>query len=296
MATAGPARVAQPARRPRWRLRALLVLDAVLIGLYFHNEINPPTPPGMLSTAGRRLKDEALALGGRASLVERTDGFLGIFGRTESFHIDVHGRDIGDAGLARLVAHHGGRIRGLDLRNTGVSDDGLRCLEGLSHLRQLALGNDDRGLPRIDGPLNRVTDAGLVHLKGLDQLMYLQLAGLPVTDAGLEALEDLPDLGHLDLGRTRVAGRGLRRLKSLPRLGSLDLGRSEITNEGLGHLAGASSLQSLLLAGMPLRAEGLERLKAMPRLLYLDITDCGLTDEEVGEIRKARPAIRIERR
>ena len=43
----------------------------------------------------------------------------------------------------------------------------------------------------------RITDAGLVHLKGLDHLWSLNLDGLPITDSGLEAIKDLPELMEL---------------------------------------------------------------------------------------------------
>ena len=45
----------------------------------------------------------------------------------------------------------------------------------------------------------KVTDAGLVHLKGLAQLQSLDLMEHQVTDAGLEHLKGLTQLQSLDL-------------------------------------------------------------------------------------------------
>jgi hypothetical protein len=44
-------------------------------------------------------------------------------------------------------------------------------------------------LRRLDLDLNRVTDAGLEHLKGLTQLAQLALMGTDVTDAGVKKLQ-----------------------------------------------------------------------------------------------------------
>jgi hypothetical protein len=66
--------------------------------------------------------------------------------------------------------------------------------------------------------MNTITDAGLVHLKGLTKLGSLNLNGLPISDAGIDAIKDLPNLRGLYLDRTDVSGPGLGRLTSLPRL------------------------------------------------------------------------------
>ena len=69
----------------------------------------------------------------------------------------------------------------LDLRDTKVTDAGLVHLKGLTQLEWLWLSH------------TQVTDAGLVHLKGMTNLQRL---GLPrqITDAGLTELQQaLPD-------------------------------------------------------------------------------------------------------
>ena len=49
-----------------------------------------------------------------------------------------------------------------------------------------------------------ITDAGLVHLKGLANLKWLNLAVTQVTDAGLVHLKGLTKLEGLNLARTQV--------------------------------------------------------------------------------------------
>ena len=70
----------------------------------------------------------------------------------------------------------------------GATDDGLKCLEGLLHLRMLDLNRTE------------VSDAGLAHIRGLTRLRRLDLGGTNVGDAGLQHLEGLSQLEELNLG------------------------------------------------------------------------------------------------
>jgi hypothetical protein len=306
---------ATPRRRPRWRLRILLAVNAVLASLFLFSQLDPSTikklgPPGQyvfdlinppvepeISPAGRRLMVELRELGGEANLMQRSQRILGLFGSPELFSIRVNRTEFGNVALAELVKKYGEHIWALDLRHTNVTDQGLRHLEGLTQLAQLTLGNDDSRLQlTTKAPISPITDAGLVHLKPLTQLISINLCGLPVTDSGLAVLKDLPQLGGLYLSRTKVTGTGLARLKSLPALALIYLDNCEITAEGLSSLATASNLQLLSLSGAPLTSKELQSLKGLPRLRQLDITGCGLLDEEVRDLQKGMPGVKIERR
>ena len=70
-----------------------------------------------------------------------------------------------------------------------------------------------------------VTDAGLVHLKGLTNLSVLGLDGTQVTDAGLVHLKGLTKLSDLWLNGTQVTDAGLVHLKGLTNLSVLGLAR-----------------------------------------------------------------------
>ena len=304
-------------RRRRWRLNVLLGLTALVLAFFVFSRLTPEqarrlgpwgeplyelfNPPADhdVSPAGRRLIAEVKTLGGEVRRLGQAPGFLRLFGGADSFHIRVNGTRFGDDDLARLVQNYGKLIWGLDIRNTNVTDEGLRHLTGLSSLEQLVLGNDDlsgsRGIERIQPPTSPITDAGLVHLRDLPRLMSLNVSGLPITDAGLASIDDLPNLGALYLSRTKVHGQNLGKLKWLPKLAILYLDKSEVTEKALSQLAGGSNLQFLSLNSLSLTAEGLKTLKALPGLRQLEIIGCGLLDEEVVDLRTSKPALKIQR-
>ncbi len=295
------------ARRPAYRLSlrswlALSILGAFLtfLGLVVGSgglpEVNLfPTSEG-ITDAHERVMAEIKKLGGEAQVMERNARFLGRFGDPDRFAFTFQGKIFDDEALARFIKTYGERIWGLYLANTGVTDDGLRSLAGLSHIETLAIGNLDprQRPPGIDLPPNAVTDTGLVHLKGLKSLRNLTLGGLPITDAGLEALNDLPNLGGLYLYGTQVRGPGLSRLKSLPALAVLYLDGSAVTDEGLAALKGATNLQALSLVGVPISGPGLSHLKALPKLNWLDVKECKLNFEDIDAFQVACPSVKLD--
>ena len=82
----------------------------------------------------------------------------------------------------------------------------------------------------------KVTNAGLVHLKGLPNLQWLSLNQTEVTDAGLVHLKELTKLIHVDLSGTKVSDAGLEHLKGLTNLQTLNLNNTKVTDEGVKKL------------------------------------------------------------
>jgi hypothetical protein len=74
------------------------------------------------------------------------------------------------------------RMTHLEVWQTGVNDEGLADLAKLTTLEHLDVAGV--WIPRRKA----VTDAGLVHLRGLENLKYLNLYDTPVTDDAVEAL------------------------------------------------------------------------------------------------------------
>ncbi|PHS04099.1 MAG: hypothetical protein COA78_17000 [Blastopirellula sp.] len=85
----------------------------------------------------------------------------------------------------------------------------------------------------------QVTDAGLVHLKGLNSLISLGLNDTQITDAGLEHLKGLTSLNRLYLCGTQVTDEGLVHLNGLTSLNDLHLRSTQITDAGLSELKAA---------------------------------------------------------
>ena len=128
----------------------------------------------------------------------------------------------------------------LDLSDTETTDDELKNLLA-KHTRLRVLN-----LTRC----KQITDAGLVHLKGLTTLEELDLWSCDqITDAGLAHLKGLSNLKVLSLWDCdQITDAGLVHLKGLTTLKWLILnGCKQITDAGLVHLKGLTTLESLYL-------------------------------------------------
>ena len=91
----------------------------------------------------------------------------------------------------------------VNLGGTKITDAGLVYLKGMQKLKVLGLSG------------SKITDAGMAHLKGLTKLEGLDLKGTKVTDAGLAHLnlKGLRNLGYLVLGNTYVTAAGIKKLQ-----------------------------------------------------------------------------------
>ena len=82
----------------------------------------------------------------------------------------------------------------------------------------------------------KISDAGLVHLKGLNKLQALNLSFTNVTDAGLIHLRELTKLKSLYLVNYQFSDTGLVHLKKLANLSFLDLSETQVTDAGVAEL------------------------------------------------------------
>ena len=80
---------------------------------------------------------------------------------------------------------------------------------------------------------SEITDAGLVHLKGLTKLEELWLTDTQITDAGLVHLKGLTKLEWLLLSNTQITDAGLVHLKGLTKLKELLLTDTQVSDEGV---------------------------------------------------------------
>ena len=124
---------------------------------------------------------------------------------------------------------------------------------------------------------NKVTDAGLVHLKDLRQLRMLVLDSTNVTDAGLANLEGLTTLHWLALNKTQVTNAGLVHLKGLIHLEELQLAHTPVTDAGLVHLESLTMLHGLGLEHTQVTDAGLVHLKGLTKLRSLNLAGTKVT-------------------
>lgn len=114
-----------------------------------------------------------------------------------------------------------------------------------------------------------VTDADLEHLKGLTDLVSLNLSRTRVTDAGLEYLEGLTNLEVLNLSSTGVTDAGLQHLGRLANLEALNLSRTRVADAGLEYLEGLTNLKNLDVRDTQVSGEGeLNLLRALPNCRF----------------------------
>jgi hypothetical protein len=211
---------------------------------------------------------------------------------------------------------------------SGLSDDDVQKLKGLSALRRLTISQG-----------NEITNEGLALLGKLTRLEKLTLVRLPQVDnAGLSVLARLPELREVELvsfpkisddvlrhtgelenvhsvsfGNCPIDGTGWQHIKGLPlrvvaaeacevsdealaqlaeikTLEELSLSKNKIRGPGLAHLRGLDKLTTLRLGNNPLDVESaLPHLKALASLETLNLMGVSLPEEKAKELSTALP-------
>lgn len=164
----------------------------------------------------------------------------------------------------------------IDFYRVPVTDAGFECLRDLAHLKELILSNTD------------VSDAVLVHVKGLKSLTGIWLQNTKVTSNGLAHLHELHDLSELVLTGTAVKDSGLHHLSTLKNLTGLQLSSTGVTNAGLVHLRQLKKLVSLGLHQTGVTDAGLLLLKEHENLKQLFLSGTGVTDTGLQHLQGLR--------
>ena len=174
-------------------------------------------------------------------------GLVHLKGLTSLQELHLMDNQIIDAGLVHLKELTS--LQKLDLSNTQITDAGLVHLKGVTQLQTLNLFRTqitDAGLGHLAGmnlqrltiPQEAKTDIGLKHyLAALDPKVDPRLSGgWTITDAGLVHLKGVTQLQTLNLFRTQVSDAGLVHLKELIQLKRLDLRDTQFTDAGVAEL------------------------------------------------------------
>ena len=172
-----------------------------------------------------------------------------------------------------VIRDAAGRITGVDLRSSWVTDTDLRKLLQLPDLTHLNLS------------LTRITDQGMQELKNLRGIVELNLRFAElVTDEGLGAIKEWKKLKRLDVHGAKISDTTLDHIAGITTLESLNVGSAMVTDVGLERLAVLPNLKELTIGGNELGDVGLQALRQIPNLTYLDLSGRQGTDSNVWAI------------
>ncbi len=166
----------------------------------------PPTLLAFAVVERRRLRPPLLLLAGGVSVVALTYGVnyyvshhLSLGPREKLVDGALHITLTGCNGHDYAILESRPQTAVLQMANPDVTDETLRHLRGLTNLVSLDL-ND-----------TQITDAGLPLLSELPKLETLRLRGTKITDDGFrDFLAGKPTLREIDLRGTQVSGQTLR--------------------------------------------------------------------------------------
>ncbi|CAN5153252.1 hypothetical protein BH11PLA2_BH11PLA2_47090 [soil metagenome] len=141
-----------------------------------------------------------------------------------------------------------------ELGNKPVTDAGLAVFKDCTDLVKVDLFS-----------CKQVTDAGVAHLQGRTNLLYLNLSDTQVTDAGLAGFKDCKAMDFLVLDGTQVTDAGLAVFKDCKSLTWVQLNNMpRVTDAGLAHFKDCMKLTKLRIQGTPVGDAGLASLKDVP--------------------------------
>lgn len=112
----------------------------------------------------------------------------------------------------------------------------------------------------------KVSDADLVHLKGLGHLQELDLTWTKITGVGLVNIKDLTTLKKLFVTETKVDDSGIAHLKGMKNLELIGLSGTKISDAALDHLRELTGLKRIFCLGTGVTDAGVEKLlRALPQ-------------------------------
>jgi len=166
-----------------------------------------------------------------------------------------------------------GKVTGVDLRATWITDTDLRKL------------NKFPNLTRLDLALTHITDQGMQELKNMPGIVDLNLHFAEyVTDEGLAAIKGWRKLKRLNLHGTKISDTSLEHISGITTLEYVNIGSAMITDVGLERLSSLPNLKELTIGGNELGDAGLQALRQLPGLTYLDLSGRQGTDSNVWTI------------
>lgn len=166
-----------------------------------------------------------------------------------------------------------GRVTGIDLRATWITDTDLRKVVRFAHLTHLDLST------------THITDQGMQELKSAAGIVDLNLHFAEyVTDEGLAAIKGWKKLKRLNIHGTKASDTTLEHISGITTLEVVNVGSAMITDVGLERLSSLPNLRELTIGGNELGDAGLQALRQLPGLTFLDLSGRQGTDSNVWTI------------
>lgn len=131
-----------------------------------------------------------------------------------------------------------------------------------------------------------ITDAGLAHLVGFEQLRLVTVADSKVTDAGLEHLAKLKKLDTLGLSGTKITDAGLKSLAACSALATINLTGTAIGDQGIANLGKLEHLRDIRLGKTQVTDACIASLRRCEALMMIDFQGCAITDAAMPELGK----------
>lgn len=126
-----------------------------------------------------------------------------------------------------------------------------------------------------------------------NQVVGVHLGERPVTDADMVHLRGLQDLQELDLTRTRITAAGLTNVKELTSLTKLFLTDTKVDDSGIAHLKGLKNLELVGLSGTRITDAALDHLRELKGLKQVFCLGTSVTDAGVERLQRALPQCQV---
>ena len=176
--------------------------------------------------------------------------------------------------IGATVFVRNGQVNEVSANRTKLEDAQLPLLAGFTQMTDLSL------------EATRITDEGVVHLRHLQQLEWLNLYRSHIGDRGLRSLGQLRRLTHLPIGETRVTDAGLAHLRNMKQLVYLGLRGNPITDKGIRQLADLTQLQGLHLGETRVSDTGIRALQKLRHLQKLWLDQTTVSDRAIDTLVK----------
>jgi internalin A len=166
---------------------------------------------------------------------------------------------IGEYG-GRFERDASGEVVAVNLRGSWIGDSDVRELARLPKLQ------------RLDLSFTRITDQGILYMKGARNLVDVNLAfDERVGDEGQAAIKEWKRLKRLNVRGTRIADNTVTAAAGLPELEALDISYTDALDFGLDALATAPKLKELSIGGLRITEVAFQSIRQIAGLEKLDL-------------------------